>query len=74
VRVVQINKKYFKLYAKKENKLFLFWIRVPEIGVSIKNTPVTFSERYGFVKYWQVFDLKIQLLKKVNLLTTHNIR
>jgi len=61
---VEINTKYFKCFAKKEGEFFWFWVRVCGVGVSIKNTPMLFSERYGFTKCWNVFGIKLGLLSK----------
>ena len=44
----------------------LIWVRVGGrgYGLAIKKTPILFSERYGYVKYWRLpFGWRLVILK-----------
>ncbi len=71
---MEINTKYFKCFAKRKEKFFWFWVRIVDVGISIKNTPLIFSERYGFTRCYQIFGLKIGFLNKSKIKKKPDVR
>ncbi|MEE8299472.1 MAG: hypothetical protein V3R67_08860 [Thermodesulfobacteriota bacterium] len=61
---MSINKRYFKMFAKREGDYFWFWVRIFGYGISFRNTDLLFSERYGYKKVWVVKGVKIALLHR----------